>query len=108
MRFICTVATAAFLSLAAQAQTAPSSTTPGRSAPVVSDTGPAPPEDRSSTGAIVQDPSPVKAQREAQVEAERAERRAPAQTQGAGARPPEAVRDSLRGSELEESSRPLR
>jgi hypothetical protein len=44
--------------------TAPSTTTPGSSTPVVSDAAPLPPEDRSSTGALVIGNSPVRAQRE--------------------------------------------
>jgi hypothetical protein len=44
--------------------TAPSDTTPGSSTPVVSDVAPLPPEDRSSTGALVLGNSPVRAQRE--------------------------------------------
>lgn len=44
--------------------TAPSTTTPGASTPVVSDAAPLPPEDRSSTGALVLGNSPVRAQRE--------------------------------------------
>jgi hypothetical protein len=48
----------------ALAQTAPSPTTPHQSAPVVSDVGPRPAEDRSSTGAVVLEDSMVRAQRE--------------------------------------------
>ncbi len=44
--------------------TAPSTTSPGTSTPVVSDVAPLPPEDRSSTGALVLGNSPVRAQRE--------------------------------------------
>ena len=85
----------------AQSQTAPSSTAPGK-APVVTDSAPAPPEDRSSTGAIVLEQSPVRAQREAQAEDNRAAGRKPTQTQGAAPLPPAAVRDALRGTGLDD------
>jgi hypothetical protein len=51
------------LAAAALAQTAPSRTMPQVAAPVVSDAAPLPAEDRSSTGAIVLEQSPVRAQR---------------------------------------------
>lgn len=96
------VAAAAFPMAAAHAQTAPSSAVPGKNAPVVTDVAPAPPEDRSSTGAIVLDQAPVRAQREAQGRSGGAATGKPTQTQGAGPLPPAAVRDALRGTGLED------
>jgi hypothetical protein len=96
------VLTAAAITTTAQAQTAPSAAAPGKSAPVVSDSAPPPPEDRGSTGAIVLDPSPVRAVREAQTDGNRQGERKPTQTQGAGPLPPAAVRDALRGTGLDE------
>jgi hypothetical protein len=46
------------------AQTVPSQTAPHQGPPVVSDVGPRPAEDRSSTGAVVLENSMVRAQRE--------------------------------------------
>lgn len=83
----------------ALAQTAPSSSVPGKSAPVVTDVAPPPPEDRSSTGAIVLEQSPVKAQRDAQREAhgEAAQEEPAAATRRLGAGPltPGAAREGL-------------
>ena len=77
------------------AQTAPSSSVPGKSAPVVSDVAPAPPEDRASTGAIVLEQSPVRAQREAQAEAEQGQTPAATGRLGAGPLTPGAAREAL-------------
>ncbi|WP_298933401.1 hypothetical protein [uncultured Ramlibacter sp.] len=51
------------LAAAALAQTVPSRTTTEVAAPVVSDAAPLPAEDRSSTGAILLENAPVRAQR---------------------------------------------
>ena len=77
------------------AQMSPSSSVPGKSAPVVTDVAPAPPEDRSSTGAIVLEQSPVRAQREAQTEAEQGQPAAATRRLGAGALTPGAAREGL-------------
>jgi hypothetical protein len=87
--------------LAAQAQTAPSAAVPGKTAPVVTDSAPPPPEDRSSTGAIVLEQSPVRAQREAQQDGSRSPERRATQIQGAGPLAPSTVRDALRGTGLD-------
>jgi hypothetical protein len=46
------------------AQTTPSQSVPAQTAPVMTDVGPAPAEDRASTGAVVLENSLVRAQRE--------------------------------------------
>ena len=55
---------AAFVATAG-AQTAPGASVPSPGAPVVTDAAPPPAEDRSSTGAIVLENAPVRAQRDA-------------------------------------------
>lgn len=85
----------ALLSGAVLAQTAPSSTVPGKSAPVVTDVAPAPPEDRGSTGAIVLEQSPVKAKREAQADAAQEQPTDTTRRLGAGTLTPGAAREGL-------------
>ena len=85
----------ALVSAPALAQTAPSGSVPGKSAPVVTDVAPAPPEDRSSTGAIVLEQSPVKAQREAQSEAAREQPGEATRRLGAPPLTPGAAREGL-------------
>lgn len=86
---------AALLSGPVLAQTAPSSSVPGKSGPVLTDVAPPPPEDRSSTGAIVLEQSPVKAQREAQAEAAQEDPAAATRRLGSGPLTPGAVREGL-------------
>lgn len=92
---------AALSAFGAVAQTAPSTSVPERTAPVVTDAAPPPAEDRGSTGAIELEQSPVKAKKEAQAEAGRV----PTQIQGAGPLPA-AVRDPARGTGLDETTAP--
>ena len=59
---------AALVAGGVHAQTRPTVTDSGNVAPVVTDTGPPPAQDRNSMGAIVLEYSPVRAQREIMVE----------------------------------------